>query len=65
MIRIALLKNAKGLPECTLIEGMACSGGCINGGGCVSHSSKNAADVDAYGKKAMEKSVLDSIKNFQ
>lgn len=65
MIRIALLKNAKGLPECTLIEGMACSGGCINGGGCVSHSSKNAADVDAYGKKAMEKCVLDSIKNFQ
>lgn len=50
MIKVELLKLAKATSEYLFVEGMACSGGCINGGGCVSHSSKNAKDVDDYGK---------------
>lgn len=64
MIKIALLKNIKNMPEGTFIEGMACSGGCINGGGCVSHGPKNAQDVDKYGELAMEKNIKDSIKPY-
>lgn len=63
-IKLTMLKNSKGLPHNTFIEGMACTGGCINGGGCVSHGARNASDVDAYGEKAMEKSIIESIKPY-
>lgn len=43
------------------IEGMACTGGCIGGAGCLTHGEKNKADVDKYGKLAMEKTILDAI----
>ena len=43
------------------IEGMACTGGCIGGAGCLTHGEKNKADVDKYGKQAMEKTILDAI----
>lgn len=63
-IKLQMLKNAKGLPKGTFIEGMACSGGCINGGGCVCHGAKSADDVNKYGKDAMEKTVKDSISPY-
>ena len=54
-------KPAKnGLPN-NVIEGMACTGGCIGGAGCLTHGEKNKADVDKYGKQAMEKTILDAI----
>ena len=57
----ALLKAQKGvLPE-NFIEGMACEGGCIGGPACLSHSSKNAAQVDAYGRSSMEQTISDAI----
>ena len=43
------------------IEGMACIGGCIGGAGCLTHGEKNKAEVDKYGKQAMEKTILDAI----
>ena len=59
--RTALLKAQKGvLPE-NFIEGMACEGGCIGGPACLSHSSKNAAQVDAYGRSSMEQTISDAI----
>lgn len=62
-IKIALLKNIKNMQGC-FIEGMACSGGCINGGGCVSHSERNAKEINEYGATAMESSVMDAIKPY-
>ena len=59
--RTALLKASKGVLDANFIEGMACVGGCIGGAGCLTHGDKNKADVDRYGKEAMEKKIEDSL----
>lgn len=56
--KIALLKKNKNLLDVNFIEGMACVGGCINGAGCLTHGEKNKAQVDEYGKEAIEKNIL-------
>ena len=43
------------------IEDMACLGGCINGAGCLTHGEKNKAEVDKYGREALEKTITDAI----
>ena len=59
--KIALLKKSKGMLDANFIEGMACIGGCIGGAGCLTHGEKNKADVDKYGKLALEKTITDAI----
>ena len=59
--RTALLKLSKGIDIGNFIEGMACSGGCIGGAGCLTHGEKNKAEVDKYGREAMEKTITDAI----
>ena len=59
--RLALLKKQKNLLDANFIEGMACIGGCIGGAGCLTHGEKNKAEVDKYGKEAMEKTITDAI----
>ena len=59
--RVALLKASKGIDVGNFIEGMACSGGCIGGAGCLTHGPKNKAEVDKYGALAKEKSILDAV----
>lgn len=61
---VALLKANMGKADCNFIEGMACVGGCIGGAGCLTHGPKNKADVDAYGKLAMEKTIKDAISVY-
>lgn len=60
--RIALLKASKGVLPANFIEGMACSGGCIGGAGCLTHGEKNKAEVDKYGMEAYEKTITDAVK---
>ena len=43
------------------IEGMACVGGCIGGAGCLTHGTKDKAEVDKYGREAYEKTITDAI----
>ena len=57
----ALLKQRKNVLKENFIEGMACVGGCIGGAGCLTHGEKNKAQVDKYGKEALEKTILDAI----
>ncbi len=57
----ALLMKSKNVLKENFIEGMACVGGCIGGAGCLTHGEKNKAQVDSYGKEAMEKTILDAI----
>lgn len=57
----ALLKKSKNVLKENFIEGMACVGGCIGGAGCLTHGEKNKAQVDRYGKEALEKTILDAI----
>lgn len=59
--KIALLKKNKNVLDANFIEGMACVGGCIGGAGCLTHGEKNKAEVDKYGKEALEKTIGDAI----
>ena len=59
--RVALLKLNKGILDGNFIEGMACIGGCIGGAGCLTHGEKNKAEVDKYGREALEKNITDAI----
>lgn len=59
--KIALLKKSKNVLDANFIEGMACSGGCIGGAGCLTHGEKNKAQVDEYGREAHEKTISDAV----
>lgn len=59
--RMALLKKSKNMLDANFIEGMACVGGCIGGAGCLTHGEKNKAEVDKYGREALEKTITDAI----
>ena len=59
--RVALLKLSKGLLDGNFVEGMACTGGCIGGAGCLTHGEKSKADVDKYGREAFEKNIGDAV----
>ena len=59
--RVALLKKSKDVLDANFIEGMACVGGCIGGAGCLTHGEKNKAEVDKYGREAMEKTISDAV----
>ena len=62
--RMALLKKSKGVLDGNFIEGMACIGGCIGGAGCLTHGEKNRAEVDKYGREALEKTIGDAVSVF-
>ena len=59
--RTALLKKSKNVLDANFIEGMACTGGCIGGAGCLTHGEKNKAEVDKYGREALEKTISNAI----
>ena len=59
--KVALLKKGKNVLDANFIEGMACLGGCIGGAGCLTHGEKNKAEVDKYGREAMEKTIKDAV----
>jgi iron only hydrogenase large subunit-like protein len=59
--RAALLKANVGKLAENFIEGMACSGGCIGGAGCLTHGPKDKTEVDKYGKEAYEKTIGDAL----
>ncbi len=59
--RMALLKLSKNALNANFIEGMACIGGCIGGAGCLTHGEKNKAEVDKYGREALEKTIGDAV----
>ncbi len=59
--KMALLRKSKNALDANFIEGMACIGGCIGGAGCLTHGEKNKAEVDKYGREALEKTISDAI----
>ena len=59
--KTALLKKSKNVLDANFIEGMACTGGCIGGAGCLTHGEKNKSEVDKYGKEAFEKTISDAV----
>lgn len=63
--KVALLKASKGIGKENFIEGMACEQGCIGGPACLTHGQKEKAEVDKYGRLAMEKRITDAIVIFE
>ena len=59
--RLALLKLNRGVLDGNFVEGMACTGGCIGGAGCLTHGEKSKAEVDKYGHEAFEKTITDAV----
>ncbi len=59
--KMALMKKSRNVLDGNFIEGMACIGGCIGGAGCLTHGEKNKAEVDKYGREALEKTITDAI----
>ena len=63
--KLALLKKSKNVLDANFIEGMACIGGCIGGAGCLTHGEKNKAEVDKYGREAMEKTITGAVSQLK
>ena len=63
--RTALLKKSKDALDANFIEGMACSGGCVGGAGCLTHGEKNKSVVDQYGKEAMDRTITQVVASLQ
>ena len=61
--KIALQRKQKGILDANFIEGMACVGGCIGGAGCLTHGQSNAVKIDMYGRKASNKTILESTSD--
>lgn len=59
--RLALLKKSKNVLDANFIEGMACTGGCVGGAGCLTHSEKNKLQVNKHGMAAHEKTIIGAI----
>lgn len=59
--RTTLLKASRNVCPGNFIEGMACSGGCIGGAGCLTHAARDKAEIDKYGKEASEKTITDAV----
>lgn len=63
--KVALIKKSRNMLDANFIEGMACIGGCIGGAGCLTHGEKNKAEVDKYGKQALEKTIADAVSQLK
>ncbi len=61
-IKITLLKNNKGIAKGLFIEGMACTGGCVNGAGCVNHDARSIKMMNEYSEKASKDNVSNIVK---
>jgi [FeFe] hydrogenase (group B1/B3) len=58
----ALFKRSKNVLKENFIEGMVCSGGCVNGPACIFKSAKNTNSVNTHANEA-SKNMTDIIKN--
>ena len=59
--KLNLLKASKRVLGANFIEGMACTGGCIGGAGCLTHSERDKIIVDKFSLQASGKSIGDAI----
>lgn len=59
--KLNLLKASKNVLGANFLEGMACTGGCIGGAGCLTHSERDKLIIDKFSEKASEKSITDAI----
>ncbi len=63
--RSALIRADKGVLKNNFIEGMACTGGCVGGAGCLTHSERNRIAVEKHGKQAQGKTIADAVSDAE
>lgn len=63
--KLALLKKSKDLLDANFIEGMACTGGCVGGAGCLTHGEINKIKVDNHGKSSSIKTISESVEKIK
>ena len=56
--RSALIRKSRGILAANFIEGMACTGGCVGGAGCLTHGEKNRLRVEKFGAEAKDRPIL-------
>ncbi|MGI6014031.1 MAG: 4Fe-4S dicluster domain-containing protein [Oscillospiraceae bacterium] len=62
--RLALTRASKGRARGNFIEGMACTGGCVNGAGCLSHSDRNVDMIIKHGDIASAETIRMALQQF-
>ncbi len=62
--KAALLKKSKNVLDANFIEGMACTGGCVGGAGCLTHGEINKAKVEKFSRKASRKTISDAVSSM-
>lgn len=55
--KATLLRASKNVLKNNLIEGMACSGGCVGGAGCITHAEKNVKSISKHAEEASHKEI--------
>ncbi len=63
--RLNMLKLRAGKTLDNFFEGMACTGGCINGPLCLHHGATSAAAVEKYGKDSTQKEIAQSVRKYE
>ena len=63
--KAALLKKSKNVLPANFIEGMACTGGCVGGAGCLTHGEINKEKVEQYSKRASRKTISDAVSALE
>ena len=63
--KTALLRASKNVLKNNLIEGMACTGGCIGGAGCLSHTDKHRVIIDQHATDATHTSIADNYEELK
>ncbi len=62
--KIALIKKSKGISDVNFIEGMACTGGCVGGAGCLTHGERNKIEVDKFSRIATKKTIKGAVSDI-
>ena len=60
----ALLRKRKNVLDANFVEGMACTGGCIGGAGCLTHGPRDKILVERYSEAAQEKTIVEAIQTL-
>ena len=60
--RMAILKMSKGLIPENFLEGMACSGGCVQGPAVIMRSPRNKAELTKHVKEAGERTINGAVE---
>ena len=61
----ALLLKTSGKLKHNFIEGMACTGGCVAGAGCLTHSKSNVEKINNFSKKSDFKTIREALDHLE